>query len=34
MSKVGGGTATYFGNLRPRGARISKVEVKPTGLSL
>jgi len=23
MSKVGGGTATYFGNLRPRGAKIS-----------
>ncbi len=23
MSKVGGGTATYFGNLRPRGAEIS-----------
>ena len=23
MSKVGGGTATYFGNLRPRGSKIS-----------
>ena len=23
MSKVGGGTATYFGNLRPRGAKIN-----------